>query len=588
MMRRLRSSLLVLLVLLLAAPAPAQFGDLFGKLKKAKDVFTPWTPEQEQAIGEATAAKMINAFGLYENEEVLKYVNLAGNATARQAPRRLSYHFGILDTEIINAFALPGGYVFVTRGALANMKNEAELAGALAHEVAHVDGRHLESQVRTRKASSWAMEEGTSRIPAPDQLRNIAGEIFTEAINMSYSRDKEDEADRKGTEFLARAGYASTGLRDFLQTLAVAAEEAETKQSLGLWGKTHPPFNQRVAKLTKLAGEFGDGGQKLEERYLQNVTFEPASVAAAESASGGVPPAGGVNRVVSAAHTQAAAAPDATGAQSISLWVEREYNSWDNPLHSEVQINGQTINIYSSETSDPLGAQLKEGWNTFTLTTIPQEPANRNNGLIFRIGPMHKDPKRNQMTMVPVLWTFRNGTDWKFDTETQAYSHPLGPDVEQVTLVFRVYFAGLERENAKIKAGDYVLVGKPSYNSWNTPVTGTVWVNGTPLNTFMLEERTIVITDLLRPGKNEIKLVSERIRNSIRDNDVQFEILGPAEWNVTQNRYVLPRVLQFNSMQGWTRDPKSGQLVYRAKPGSDTIERVIPFFLKPAAVSATQ
>ena len=187
--------------------------------------------------------------------------------------------------------------------------------------------------------------------------------------------------------------------------------------------------------------------------------------------------------------------------------------------------------------------------------------------------------------MTPVLWEFRNDTDWKF--ADGKYSHPLGPDVKEVTLSYSVYYGGMQYENAKIKAGDFVLTAKPGYTdvsqahgSWNSPVTATVFVNGAALNTWMIVARDVVITSFLKQGKNEIKLVSTRVKNSIRANDTVFQVLGPAEWNVTQGKYVLPSVLQFKGMEGWIRDSKSGQLANASKPASETVERTIPFILK--------
>ena len=291
-MSRLRKILIALVGMALVAPAAqAQFGGWVNKgaqkAKKVQEANAPWTPEQEKAIGQASAAKMISVFGLYENPAMVNYVNLVGNAAARQAPRDVPYHFAILDAEIINAFALPGGYIFITRGALANMKSEAELAGTLAHEVSHVDGRHLEKQIRAKKnkqlVSETAFEELGSRIPGPAELTALAKDLVTEALTTSYSPASESEADKKGTQFAAYAGYRATGLRDFLQTLA----QANDARRLGLWQKTHPPLTQRVATLTGIASEYGDAGQILEERFQQNVRFgaPPAKAAASKGTS---------------------------------------------------------------------------------------------------------------------------------------------------------------------------------------------------------------------------------------------------------------------------------------------------------------
>ncbi|HEY2934789.1 MAG TPA: hypothetical protein VGK99_23895 [Acidobacteriota bacterium] len=264
----------------------------------------------------------------------------------------------------------------------------------------------------------------------------------------------------------------------------------------------------------------------------------------------------------------------------LTIWVEKQYSSWDNPLQSEFSINGKMVNIYSASTFETVQEHFKPGWNTVTVKTTPQEPASKSNGLIFRLGPATKQDRGAKMTMDPVLWKFVNNTDWKF--ANSAYSHPLGPNVKEVTLTYNLYYAGMAYENQQLKAGDFVLAAKPTYASWNSPVTATLYVNGTPLNSFTLAERQLVITPLLKQGKNEIKLISHRVKNSIADNDVEFRILGPAEWNVSQGRFVLTPVIQFKAKQGWTLDSKSGMLINPLKPDSETIERVIPFVLKEA------
>ncbi|MCA1732810.1 MAG: hypothetical protein LC732_04330 [Acidobacteria bacterium] len=178
----------------------------------------------------------------------------------------------------------------------------------------------------------------------------------------------------------------------------------------------------------------------------------------------------------------------------------------------------------------------------------------------------------------PVLWQFDNDTDWKRQDDG-TYFHPLGPNVKDVTLTMKVYWAGLQHEARELKAGDFILQGVPDYSGWNCPVTGTVFVNGTPLNTF-LAGRDVVITPFLRKGKNEIKIVSTRSDNVLSTNDLEFSIAGPAEWVVDRGEYEVKPVLQFETMQGWTKDRKSGKLVNRANAESDTIERTIAFMIK--------
>ena len=121
---------LVAAICFLLLNARAQFGlDKVLKAKQVADAQKDWTPEEEKAVGEATAAKLVAVFGLYENPAMVKYVNLVGQAVAQYAGRQdISYRFAILDTEMVNAFACPAGYIFVTRGLLANVEDEAELA----------------------------------------------------------------------------------------------------------------------------------------------------------------------------------------------------------------------------------------------------------------------------------------------------------------------------------------------------------------------------------------------------------------------------------------------------------------------------
>lgn len=269
-----------------------------------------------------------------------------------------------------------------------------------------------------------------------------------------------------------------------------------------------------------------------------------------------------------------------TGGETLLLTVKRIYGTWDNPLHSEFSVNEKMVNIFTSDTFEPIGQYLKEGWNTITVKTTPQEPASKDNGLIFRIGPARKAAGKDEWLMNPVLWEFRNETDWKL--ANGKYSHPLGPDIKEVTLSYKIYYAGWQNENTKLKAGDFVLTGKPKFSTWNSPISATVFVNGSPLNTFLLAKRAPVITPFLKQGKNEIKLISSRVKNGIKNNDIEFEIAGPAEWNVGKGQYLLTPILQFKSMQGWTLDSKTGMLVNLAKPDSESIERVIPFVLKEA------
>lgn len=298
-MKLTRIFLGLLATMFLAQASFAQFGGLVKnaqRVKKAADIYTPWTMEQEQAIGQASAAKLINVFGLFEDPEMNKYLNLVGNSVARQGSRIVGYHFAILDTDVVTAVSLPGGYIFITRGALANIQNEAELAGVLGHEIAHVDRRHLEKEIRAQKTAQFAKEEAASHVPAGAELVNIAGNVVTRALTLKVSRDKESEADKVGVEFSSKAGYDAAGLRNFLQLLAGLPTTPQTQKALGLWGSTHPPLNERIASLNSLLPNYPSTGQKLQERYAWYVN--PPAFAQGDQEAAAPPAANELDGVV--------------------------------------------------------------------------------------------------------------------------------------------------------------------------------------------------------------------------------------------------------------------------------------------------
>jgi predicted Zn-dependent protease len=266
------------------APASAQFGSIMKRGKQAKqvaDASAEWTAGQEQAIGDASAAKLVHVLGLYDDPAMTFYVSQVGNALASHVSRPMPYKFGVLKTDAVTAFGLPGGYVFITGGALKKMKNEAELAGVLAHEIAHVDNRHLEKEVRGKKLTSIAASEGFeqlgNRVPYGSYLQNLGTEVVTRALTMNYSRDKEDEADRKGTELAATTGYSAAGLRDFLASMKEdLAKDPNGKRETGIWGSTHPSFDERIAALTPIAAQY-QGGATNEVRFQKGAAFGPTA-----------------------------------------------------------------------------------------------------------------------------------------------------------------------------------------------------------------------------------------------------------------------------------------------------------------------
>ena len=215
------------------------------------------SPEEETRIGKQIAGNLLGAVPLVRDDKLQRYVNLVGNWVALQSGRKdIGWHFGVLDTEDINAFAAPGGYVFLTKGLYRRLDNEAELAGVLAHEIAHVARKH---HLKVLKQSSLigALGQAASK-KAKDSDQVVQNLIGNGAEIMARGLDKsaEFEADRVGIVFAARAGYDPWGLPDVLQDLAgLPAKDNRT----GLFYKTHPQPADRLAALGEAVGERLDG-----------------------------------------------------------------------------------------------------------------------------------------------------------------------------------------------------------------------------------------------------------------------------------------------------------------------------------------
>jgi predicted Zn-dependent protease len=208
---------------------------------------------------------------LYKNQRVQEYVNHVGRWLALQTERPdLPWQFGVLDDNDINAFAAPGGYVFITKGLLARMHSEAELAGVLAHEISHVLRKHHLQAIK-KGARTELLAEFTGEVikekggnPALNKLVSAGTEVYTRGLDKS----DEFEADRMGVVIAARAGYDPYGLPAVLQTLQSINPQ---DSGLALMFKTHPALADRLSLLEKLMANSFDGFDSqpnLSERFM--------------------------------------------------------------------------------------------------------------------------------------------------------------------------------------------------------------------------------------------------------------------------------------------------------------------------------
>ena len=242
----------------------------------------PFSIDEEVEIGRAMAARLIEASGgIYPDEQLNRYVNLVGRTVALNVDRTdldaSMYQFAILNTNEINAFAAPGGYVLVTKGTLRTITNEAELAGVLAHEISHVDKEHLLSAIKAAHGTEF-VSQMVSLYNENDnsKLNKLLGSSSEAGLSVLYkkglSRECEREADENAVKLLARAGYYPGGLEDFLQR--IKGQMAQNNSGFKTLTATHPAPETRIKTIENYSAQKhyqASAGQKLADRYTRYV-----------------------------------------------------------------------------------------------------------------------------------------------------------------------------------------------------------------------------------------------------------------------------------------------------------------------------
>lgn len=287
----MKSTIFLLALLGLAAPVAAfDFGDLGKALETAQKVqknvqqaTTEISESKEIELGDGIASNLLGVAPLLQDQRVQKYVSNVGRWLALQTERPdLPWQFGVLDDNDINAFAVPGGYIFITKGLLARMKSEAELAGVLAHEISHVLMKHhlqaIKKSARTELMAEFAGQalQRKGADPALTKLVSAGTEVYARGLD----KNDEFEADRMGVVIAARGGYDPYGLPALLQTLQGVNPQ---DSGLALMFKTHPALTDRLDLLGKLMpGPFDrfEAQPDLTPRFMavmDNAEAEPVS-----------------------------------------------------------------------------------------------------------------------------------------------------------------------------------------------------------------------------------------------------------------------------------------------------------------------
>jgi len=235
-----------------------------SKLDALKGLRGP-SKEEEFAIGRQVAGNLLGSAPLVKDDKLQQYVNRVGRWVASQSERpEIAWHFGVIESKDINAFAAPGGYVLVTRGLYSRLRSEAELAGVLAHEIGHVIRKHhlkLLQQGRLVELGGKTLSKKTGGDERVQKLIGSGAEIFARALD----KDAEFEADRIAVVLGARAGYDAFGLPRVLQEIGHSARD---DGSVALLFKTHPHPDDRLVRLGEAVGDRFDRlpGLTLEKR----------------------------------------------------------------------------------------------------------------------------------------------------------------------------------------------------------------------------------------------------------------------------------------------------------------------------------
>ena len=243
--------------------------------------FVTITEQQEIEMGKAYHKEILKNSKIIKNKELNKYYVELGEKIAKSSHRPdLNWKFTIIDDPTFNAFATPGGYVYFYRGLLAHFNSEAELAGVLSHEIAHITARHAVRGMSTAQVTNLIIGVAASRVPG-GSLSNSGFNLLNVIINKGYSRKYESEADDIAKEYLGRNGYNQDAMANFLETMKSAddleneiAEKEGRPVSSGYHGifSTHPSTENRIEAMNQTESS---AGIKNKDEFLKMIDGLP-------------------------------------------------------------------------------------------------------------------------------------------------------------------------------------------------------------------------------------------------------------------------------------------------------------------------
>lgn len=239
-------------------------GCLFGSTDNPHEDWVLISDSAARSMGKSSASQLEEQVGLYESDTYTRYLENVGSKVAVYTERsELDYEFKILDTFLVNALALPGGYVYVTRGLMQELENEAQLGAIIAHELAHVNAYHSVKRSQLKIGSILVALAAAGRTEG----RSLGGGLIgSQMISRGYSRSAEYQADKLGIKYLRATGYPPRSLVEFLEYLRQEKGARPDRRTLML--RTHPFLKDRISRLKlMLAEDRGlEGKRKLTNR----------------------------------------------------------------------------------------------------------------------------------------------------------------------------------------------------------------------------------------------------------------------------------------------------------------------------------
>ena len=211
--------------------------------------------KNEPAIGQAVSLALTNTYGVSDDERIARYVVLVGQTVASRTTRAdQPWVFGVLNTETVNAYSGPGGYVWVTRGAIRRMQDESELAGVLGHEIGHVVKQHG-LQAAKQAGFADAGLTAASGTQAGASFGNLSDKVVDIIVKEGFSQPQEFEADAESIKYTAAAGYDPDGLLHFLTRI-----RDQQKAGAPNLFSTHPGMDDRIKRISAQISSAGTGG----------------------------------------------------------------------------------------------------------------------------------------------------------------------------------------------------------------------------------------------------------------------------------------------------------------------------------------